>query len=73
MKVYVVIEERDMEGFADQHGSTAPDSKEIMGIYSTMEKALAFVDSLAAQNAKDVAEFDCDTCNYWACPYDVKE
>ena len=73
MVVYIVIEERDMSSFTDQDGDSALDSKEIMGVCSTMEKALALVDSLAAANARDVAEFDCDECKYWACPYEVKE
>lgn len=72
MKVYVVIEERDMNGFSDRYGETAPDYKKIMGIYSTMEKALAKVDELTAQNAYLMSEFDCDECRYWAAPYDVQ-
>ena len=72
MKVYAVIEERDMSGFSDHYGDTPPDCERIIDIYSTMEKALAVVDELAAQNAHDVAELDCDECRYWAAPYDVK-
>jgi len=72
MKVYIVIEERNMDGFSGHYGETAPDYEKIMGVYSTMEKALAKVDELAAQNAYDVSEFECDECRYWAVPYDVQ-
>lgn len=71
-EVYVVIAERDMSNFTDHYGETAPDSTEIIGIYAKKEKALAEVDRLAAQNAKDVAELDCDECRYWAAPYTVQ-
>ena len=72
MKVYVVIEERDLDSFSDHYGETAPAQERIMGIYSTKEKALTEVDKLAAQNAYNMAEFECDECRYWAAPYDVQ-
>ena len=66
MKVYIVIEEyedADNEGYAFQR---------VMGVYDSKEKALKELDRLSIENARIVAEFDCDKCNYWMAPYDVQ-
>ena len=71
-KVYVVVEEQDMDEFSDHYGETAPACERIIGVYKRRKRALKVVAELTAENSRDVAELDCDVCRYWAAPYDVQ-
>lgn len=66
MKVYVVTEECEK---AENEGIHF---QQIMGIYSTEEKAMNAARTLMFQNQADVAELDCDECRYWVGPYEVQ-
>lgn len=53
MTVWVVIEQ-----YSDQ--KTLMDFTDIVGVYSTEEKARSIQEELINQNARDVLHFDCD-------------
>lgn len=70
--VYVVTKSCGMNDFTDSHGDSAPDCKEVAGIYATNEKAESMKTKFEEEDALDVEELDCDPCVFSIQEYNVE-